>query len=457
MDERRLRDILQRIAGEIPPPVGVPSKLTRRAKRRIAVNASLAVGLAAVLVLGSFAGIRALRDVETPQPVGPTETRDDFVVFNVSLAGRAQRLDVLELNPKIGAACFEVGVRGATSVHVHVEGESGTQEPVLTLLESNQNPYVAWGCTWNFDPAVVRAIVDSPEDYYLDFHNERSGESLTRNLEKAPPGASQRVTTIGLIAFLRGRGEQHIYTMRSDGTGVQRVTTDPYSGSHLSWSPDGSKIVFGRGLSEGHGEIGVINWDGTDESVILSDEGSEAPLNPQGPAWSPDGSRIAFYSGEGDIYVMNVDGTGLRKLTDSGDECGDLYPTWSPDATKIAYTHDCGRGQIFIMEADGSGQTALTDGPSDLQPAWSPDGTKIAFSRGVEHIYMVTVETGEEARLTEQPDNYEPEWSPDGTAIVFGTNRDGNQEIYVMRSDGRDETRLTNSPLIDIAPSWGPR
>lgn len=456
MDERQLRDALQRIAAEIPPPLGVPSKIASGARRRIAVNMSLAVTLVAGLVLGSFAGIRALRDIDTSPPVGPTETPSGFVEFNVSFTGGAQRADVLELNATIGAACFEVGVRGVTSMHLHLEGEGGAQEPALTPLESNRNPYVAWGCAWNLDPAVVRAIVDSPEDYFLEFHSERSGGSLSADLEKAPPGASQRLTTIGLIAFLRGRGEQHIYTTRSDGTGIQRVTTDSFSGSHLSWSPDGSKIVFVRGLSEGHSEIGVISSDGTGESVILSDEGADVPLNPQGPAWSADGSRIAFYSGDGDIYVMKTDGSGLRKLTDSGDECGDLYPTWSPDATRIAYTHDCGRAQIFTMEADGTGQTALTEGPSDLQPAWSPDGTKIAFSRGVEHIYVVNLENGDEVRLTEQPDNYEPEWSPDGTAIVFGTNRNGNQEIYVMRADGSNATRLTNSPLIDIAPSWGP-
>jgi Tol biopolymer transport system component len=69
---------------------------------------------------------------------------------------------------------------------------------------------------------------------------------------------------------------------------------------------------------------------------------------------------------------------------------------------------------------------------------------------------VVDLESGEEVQLTEQADNYEPEWSPDGTAIVFGSNRDGNQEIYVMRNEGSHETRLTNSPLIDIAPSWGP-
>ena len=52
--------------------------------------------------------------------------------------------------------------------------------------------------------------------------------------------------------------------------------------------------------------------------------------------------------------------------------------------------------------------------------------------------------------------DYYPTWSPDNTEIAFFSRRDGNHEIYVMRSDGRQQRRLTNHPAVDKAPSWSP-
>ena len=92
--------------------------------------------------------------------------------------------------------------------------------------------------------------------------------------------------------------------------------------------------------------------------------------------------KIAFRSdrdGNGEIYVMNADGTNQTRLTNNSAE--DIWPSWSPDGTKIAFMSDRdGNGEIYVMNADGTNQTRLTNNSAtEYCPSWSPDGTKIVF------------------------------------------------------------------------------
>jgi hypothetical protein len=169
-----------------------------------------------------------------------------------------------------------------------------------------------------------------------------------------------------------------IYTMNADGTGVTNLTNNTINGDgpddlDPTWSPDGTKIAF----NSGRDPVGiyVMDADGSNPTHISS--GSQ-------PAWSPDGTKIAFrYSTQCPfcgISVQNPDGTGQTRLS-AGD--GDATPVWSPDGRKIAFKSGRdGNGEIYVMNADGTNQTNITNNPAaDNYPAWSPDGTKIAFTR----------------------------------------------------------------------------
>ena len=86
--------------------------------------------------------------------------------------------------------------------------------------------------------------------------------------------------------------------------------------------------------------------------------------------------------GSDNIWVMNADGSGQTRLTESGGS--DYQPSWSPDGTQIIFASDRESDSyiddIWVMDADGSNQTRLTEsGGYDYQPSWSPDGTQIVF------------------------------------------------------------------------------
>src|SRR4051794_18147284 len=92
----------------------------------------------------------------------------------------------------------------------------------------------------------------------------------------------------------------------------------------------------------------------------------------------PAAARIAFVSerdGEPEVYAMADDGSGETDLTDDPDQ-PDLAPSWSPDATRIAYQRGYAPdGDIYVMDADGRNKQALVDAASsDSAPSWSPDG-----------------------------------------------------------------------------------
>ena len=180
------------------------------------------------------------------------------------------------------------------------------------------------------------------------------------------------------IAFQTNRyGGYDIAVIDADGTGLERLTTNDAVNGSPAWSPDGSKIAFSSsdlsGGRQGPSNIAVMNADGTGLALLTQNQGG---FDSWEPAWSPDGSRIAFVT-NGDLYVMNADGTEVTRLTNrtaSGGFAGE--PDWSPDGRRIAFRGE--RGQIFTMNPDGSdhfdlGVTAGRD------PTWSPDGTRIAL------------------------------------------------------------------------------
>jgi Tol biopolymer transport system component len=178
-------------------------------------------------------------------------------------------------------------------------------------------------------------------------------------------------------------------------------------------------------------------------------------------AWSPDGTRLALLArpaGVIDVYVIGVNGRGLRRLThDEGDHFGDV--SWSPDGRRLAFTC-CGEREqaIYTIGADGSGRMRLADNAG--QPVWSRDGERIAFLSfrdGNPELYSMKTDGSDQTRLTSGPaEDVDPAWSPDGRRIAFTSKRDGKAQIYVMDADGSHQRRLVRDRWSDQRPAWSP-
>jgi Tol biopolymer transport system component len=170
------------------------------------------------------------------------------------------------------------------------------------------------------------------------------------------------------IAFVSNRGGSlHIYTMNAaDGTGITALTTGIQTDAQPAWSPDGKKIAFATNR-DGNDEVYVMNSDGTNPVNLTTHPGFD-----DAPAWSPDGTKISFMSTRNSntygIYVMNSDGSNVTKVY--AELAPAEYPAWSPDARYLAF--DSG-GDIYVVQADGSGLRRITGGGSvNVQARWRP-------------------------------------------------------------------------------------
>jgi TolB protein len=196
-----------------------------------------------------------------------------------------------------------------------------------------------------------------------------------------------------------------VFVVDVDGKGGTVRLAD---GAFPAWSPDGTKIVFSSNGGDLHGSaagIYVMNADGSGIRQLTSPNDSNqcsegASANDLSPDWSPDGKRILFerdfntddnggfdcgldgYGRLPNVYVMNADGSELRRLRPVDLWDSDAEPAWSPDGQFIAYSKLS--GGVFVIRADGSSgeQQVVTNYP-EFSPAWSSDGKSLAFVAAV--------------------------------------------------------------------------
>ena len=220
------------------------------------------------------------------------------------------------------------------------------------------------------------------------------------------------------LAFISHQdGNAEVYLMASDGGRAIRITAKPPEDRLGAWSPDGEWLAFARGGSAEERGLWLRNPDGVN-LVHLTDE------NDSNPVWSPDGKHIVFVretDGNADLYLASrlKDGTWqddveLTRLTQHEED--DLAPAWSPDGDSIAFvTFRDGNGEIYIMESDGSRQLRLTTNEADdLDPVWSPDGKQMAFVShlyGPGEIFIMDDDGGNQRRLTtNDAEDHSPDW-----------------------------------------------
>ncbi len=249
-----------------------------------------------------------------------------------------------------------------------------------------------------------------------------------------------------------------IVDLRGHQTG--QMTGLPVDAFAPSVSADGSTIAFVAAPSGlGYNQIGVVGADGTEPHFIPTPHlvvGATVAI-------SPDASKVAFEgltTGNTDIYVIGVDGTGLRQLTT--DPATDQYPQWSPDGKTIVYDNAGARehsqdpqfskaAEIFTVPANGGAPTRIThNGWPDAAPSYSPDGRTIV-DQSAQDFSMMDADGGNERRFPVGMGGFTPRWSPDGKTIAFSYYKDVSTPPTVQFGDQYAVRPLVIVAVVNVA------
>src|SRR5215207_7097586 len=298
---------------------------------------------------------------------------------------------------------------------------------------------------------------------------------LTKTFPRAERNRPAEPSSNGPIVFGRavpGVDGIRLFTLNPDGTGE---TALPVTFTDCAaWSPDGTKMqVTGSDFPGAPLRPAIVNADGSALRVL--DVPAPKELSLGCGAWSPDGTRLALegFTETGPpelsgLYTVRAsDGGDFRKVSDVAGS----NPEYSPDGTQIVSiggdpTPDLkpSAGALFVVNTDGSGLRRLTEwGIAQLSGgSWSPDGEWILFQRTGGGLMMVRPDGSDLHEipiegLAQGAHATEPRWSPDGTMIVFGVVANGQEDLYIVRSDGAELVQLTDTPDVDERrPAWGP-
>lgn len=282
---------------------------------------------------------------------------------------------------------------------------------------------------------------------------------------------------IGKVAFLStGKlgDPNHIYVMNANGSELIDVTPpDLPTIADLSWSPDGKTLAFDA-FKDNTIQTFKMKADGSDlVQLTLGKMGGSRP------SWSPDGETILFTSSSpniqdssgdpvGQIYLMKPDGSDMRRFIVStkadntpmtGSYRRDGLISVSEPITRNSFTN-------YIVSVEGVIQKQFPKFVSGDYPIWSPDGKFYLFNslrRDCSGIVITKSDgSGEKCLIIGTKTNppvysSDASWSPDGKYLIFTANLENNNHlgnIYVMKPDGSDLTRLTNLSAGTIGEAW---
>jgi Tol biopolymer transport system component len=297
--------------------------------------------------------------------------------------------------------------------------------------------------------------------------------------ENPPVGQGSRIAFVTEVT--PGAGG-FVYVANADGSGVRRLPGAQAYYSKPSWSPDGRRIVVGRFVpSSSSSSVVVIDVDGQGGGVALAN-GSHPAWSPDGSkiAFSAGGSDVSIHVMDADgRNVKRLTSPNDPSQCTQGSSASDWKSNWSPDGRKIVFErdlhtddggYDCGLDgwgyipYVWLMNADGSGLRRLRSAPSsqsDSDPTWSPDGRFIAYYAPHDGLYLIDSEgAGAPRRLALQ--NLDagtammPAWSPDGKKLLFLIAAPPNNKLAIVDIES-GTTNVLNFPTVAgllLDPAW---
>jgi Tol biopolymer transport system component len=253
------------------------------------------------------------------------------------------------------------------------------------------NEYLVARIGWNFDnPSIspdgtkiaFASSFEGSDDIYIMSSDGTDLDNLTRSITHRAVYAVWSPDGSKLLFSRQYSIDNDIFVINSDGsdqknlTDINRLNISCINGFSISpWSPDSSRIVFNSNRDGDH-DIYIMNADGFQLRQITTNSG----ISDYYAVWSPDGQRIAYVSnvGEGtntDVYLIDLQGVlSADPINLTNHPSRDTDPAWSPDGTELLFTSDRdGNRDIYVMNSDGTSVRKITDTPEDEpDPKWMP-------------------------------------------------------------------------------------
>jgi TolB protein len=287
-----------------------------------------------------------------------------------------------------------------------------------------------------------------------------------------PAPIDSKVPVVNIFGELDGQ-EAPSQPQSGDFGFQQHTFSDEGYDADCSVDPSGKWVVFSSTRHSEKSEIYLQRVDGTSVTELTSDLSDNAQ-----PCFSPDGKSIAFCStraGSWDIYTMDLDGRNVAQVTSGPSQ--DMHPSFSPDGTRLVYSSigsRSGQWELWTVTLGTRERKMIGYG---LFPSWSPDksGDRIAFQRARQRgsrwfsLWTLDLMDGEAHKVTEVAVSsnaaiISPCWSPDGKRLAFATVVDpaktnkgkprGQQDIWVVDSEGGSRHRLTDGTSTCLTPCW---
>ena len=439
------------IAGQQQPPAGAPPsqqptdveiKITGLGgPPKIAVTPFIALSQDAETV----AAAKAIGDVVIDDL---TYEREFYLIARdaVATVPRPTSIDSLDVQ-----RWKELNADGVLVGSVRKDGNNVVVQVKLVQVSSGR---VAFGKEYSGSVANPRRYAHTISD---ELHKQQIGLDGVARTRLTFSSDRDRERAKSAVA---NRDVQEIYIADYDGANARRVTNTTTLNITPVWAPDNQAIAYTSYRPAGQ--------FGTFQDIIVSyitTGARETPANgsPQRqnylPIYSPDGSKIAFTSnrdGNPEIYVMNRDGSGLRRMTNN--PAIDVTPTWSPSGNQLAWVSDrTGQPHIYIMNADGTGQRSLINEYCD-RPTWSSGQfNEIAYAARTGPGYdikLYSFTNGEAIKLTDGlGSNESPAFSPNGRHIAFTSTRSGKSQVFTIDRTGENLRQITREGNNKF-PNW---
>jgi len=389
------------------------------------------------------------RGAEQPLRLSPDSTTDwsptwspdgRFVAFVQSVAG-AHRVSIV---PSIGG-------QPSPSLRVERRDLQGVawmpSSPRRTLVVSAQRrPHQAFGLSLYFPDTDSLAPLTRPPLW------------STGDTDPVPSPNGDR------IAFVRGtvQGVEDLFVVPASGGSPTAVTTDSTAIDGVTWSADGSHLIYAA-EREGVSGLWRVSADGGDPTLIRSaSEGTRFSH----PTLSAQSERLVYTqrSAQLDVWKLSqpnrYEEFAAESLLSSTRE--DAHPSIAPGGNRIAFVSDrSGTPEVWVAKADGSTPTRLTSlgGPTVHTIRWSPEGKRLCFvarQHGQSDLHLLPASGGAPSRLTTAPaEDLVPRWSRDGRWVYFSSNRTGDWEAWRTRTapDTQRVQQVTTGGAVAVQES----